>query len=74
MAKKLVKILERNDNCVLLQDKRYGHYKVMDIENYCIAMGSYENCKMAFDEYDINRVREERRKQLEDWLEEYAEA
>ena len=46
----------------------------MDIENYCIAIGSYESCKMAFDEYDINRVREERRKQLEDWLEEYVEA
>lgn len=74
MAKKLVKILERNDSCVLLHDKRYGHYKVMDIENYCIAMGSYESCKMAFDEYDINRVREERRKQLEDWLKKYAEA
>lgn len=74
MAKKLVKILERNDSCVLLHDKRYRHYKVKDIENYTIAMGSYKTCKMAFDSYDINKVREERRKQLEDWLEEYAEA
>lgn len=72
--RKIVKILERNKSCVLLFDRRYGHYKVMDIENYCIAMGSYEQCKNAFDSYDIEEVRKEKRKQLEDWLEEYAEA
>ena len=49
---------------------------VKDIENDILYM-SYDNldgAKKVFDEYDINKVREERKKVFEQWLKEFAEA
>lgn len=80
MKNKIFKILERNEDCVLLSKSMPDispHrviYQVRDIENDIIYMGyDYENAKKTFDEYDINKVREERKRVFEDWLFEFAE-
>ena len=80
MKKKLYDILERKADCVFLKrDMLDGsihrvQYQVRDIENDIIYMGYvYDSAKAMFDMYDINKVREERKKVFEDWLFEYAE-
>lgn len=76
MSKILYKIVDRNEHCVLLRLIQSDNkvFKVIDIENDVIAMGSYEHCRNVFDEYDINAVRNERKKLFEDWLKVFAEA
>lgn len=75
MAKTLYKIVDRNEHCVLLNLKSDNRmFKVMDIENDVLAMGSYEHCKKAYDEYDINEVRKERKRLFENWLREFADS
>ena len=81
MKRKLFDILERKKDCVLLKrdvfdgDIHRIQYQVRDIENDIIYMGYvYDSAKAMFDMYDINRVREERKKIFEDWLNEFAEA
>ena len=79
--KKLFKILKRNRDCILLKkdmppESPYQvKYFVRDIENDIIYSGyDYHHAETVFDEYDINEVREVRKKGLEDWLLEFAEA
>ena len=75
MARALYKIISQNEHCVLLNLKADNNvFKVIDIENDVIAMGSYEHCKKAYDEYDINEVRNERKKLFENWLREFADS
>ena len=76
---KKFKILKRKADCVLLaKQESDGRVKflVKDIENDIIYMSyaKLERAEQAFDEYDINKVREERKKIFEQWLEEFAEA
>ena len=74
MAKALYKIISQNEHCVLLNLKAENNvFKVIDIENDVIAMGSYEHCKKAYDEYDINEVRKERKRSFESWLREFVD-
>lgn len=80
MKKKLFKIVERKSDCVLLvkdmpdSSPHHTMWQVRDIENDIIYMGYvYDSAKAMFDTYDINKVREERKKVFEDWLFEYAE-
>ena len=49
-------------------------YKVRDIENDDVAIGTYEHCENIFDSYDINKVREAKKREFEKWLEEFTEA
>ena len=78
MAEKF-KILKRKADCVLLC-KYVNHndvkYLVKDIEGDMIYMclNLPEEAERAFDSYDINKVREERKKEFEKWLNEFAEA
>lgn len=78
METKKFKIIEQKEDCVLLMQIKGNNvkYMVKDIENDILYM-SYDNldgAKRVFDEYDINKVREERKKVFEQWLKEFAEA
>lgn len=70
---KKYKIIKTNEYCILLKNSEYDTFKVMDIENDCIAIGSYAHCKARFDTYDLEEVRKEKRAMLDKWLEENAE-
>ena len=81
MEKKMFKILEQKSDCVLLKkdmppsEVHTVKYFVRDIENDIIYSGYYyEQAKKIFDEYDIKKVRAERKRLFKDWLYEYAEA
>lgn len=77
MAGKL-KILEKKADCVLLY-KAIGNdakYLVKDIEGDVIYMNlnDLDGAKKAFESYDINKIREEKKREFEKWLSEFAEA
>lgn len=77
MTKKF-KILNAKEDCVLLY-KAVGNdakYLVKDIEGDVIYMNlnDLEGAKKAFDSYDINKVREEKKNLFLEWLSENAEA
>lgn len=63
------KLIDKNDNCVLVQNTETQVYKVIDIENDVISMTKeYDHALNAFNSYDIEKVRKAKRKALEDWL------
>lgn len=63
------KLVDKNDNCVLVQNTETQVYKVIDIENDVISMTKeYDHAINTFNSYDIEKVREAKRKVLEDWL------
>lgn len=77
MKRKIFDILKRKEDCVLLVRYNVDHflYKVRDIENDDIYIGTdHDKAVEVFENYDLNKVREERKKLFEEWLEEYAEA
>ena len=77
MRRKIFQILKRKEDCVLLVRYNIDHflYKVRDIENDDIYIGTdHEKAVEAFEKYDLNKVREEKKKMFEEWMEEYAEA
>lgn len=68
------RILDRNENCVLLQNISDGNYKVRDIENDDIFIGTdAEHAREIFNSYDINKVRQERKRMFESWLNDFAQ-
>ena len=78
------KILKRKDGCILLSKRIYDEgrdsyrtkYIVKDIEGDVITIcyDNFEHAEKIFDGYDIEKVREEKKKVFLDWLEEFAEA
>ena len=73
------KILERKADCFLLckvREDGLKKYIVKDIEGDVIYMSlnNLNGAKKAFDSYDINKVREEKKREFEKWLSEFAEA
>lgn len=79
--KKMFKILEQKADCVLLkkdlpaEEVHQVKYFVRDVENEIIYSGyAYHKAEEVFNDYDLNKVREERKKLFEDWMEEYAGA
>lgn len=82
MRKKTYSILKQKEDCVLLSRVVYGDgvyhtkYIVRDIENDIIFSGydCREDAESIFDSYDLEKVREERKKEFDSWLEENAEA
>ena len=81
MASKMFKIMKRKEDCVLLkkgmppESSHSVKYFVRDIENDIIYSGyDFWQAEKIFAEYDIEKVREERKKGFEDWLDEFAEA
>lgn len=72
------KIIKRKDDCVLLY-KTVGNdakYILKDIEGDIIYMNlnDLESAEREFEAYDLNKVREEKKKEFEKWLNEFAEA
>lgn len=72
------KIVERKEDCVLLY-KAVGNdakYLVKDIEGDVIYMNlnDLNGAKEVFDSYDINKIREAKKIEFEEWLNEFAEA
>ena len=82
MNRKLYKILNRKKDCVLLMkvnspavDSHQIMYQVRDIENDVIYMGYiHDEAVRVFEEYDINKVRRDRKSVFLEWLNEFAEA
>ena len=72
------KIIKRKEDCVLLY-KAVGNdakYVLKDIEGDIIYMNlnDLESAEREFEAYDLNKVREEKKKEFEKWLNEFAEA
>lgn len=81
MQKKMFKILEQKADCVLLKkdlplsEAHQVKYFVRDIENDIIYSGyDYNQAEKVFNDYDINKVRKERKDVFLEWLNEFAEA
>lgn len=62
-------IVKRNDDCIMLRNIKEGSYKIFDIEGdvICITHKS-ETAERVYREYSIEKVREERRKGLEETI------
>ena len=75
MIRKKYRVIECNENCVLLETiESPKKYKVRDIENDDIMITVDEELTMnTFNKYDIEEVRAEKRKMFESWLEEFCE-
>ena len=79
---KMFKILKQKSDCVLLKKDmppedaiHQVKYFVRDVENDIIYSGyEYKQAEKIFEEYDINKVRKEKKDIFENWLLEYAEA
>ena len=81
MSHKIYKIMSRKEDCVLLRKEMPDTsphsvmFQVRDIENDIIYMGyTYDEAVKAFEEYDIRKVRKERRDVFLEWLNEFAKA
>ena len=75
MTRKTYRVIDSNENCVLLETiESPKKYKIRDIENDDIMITVDKELAMkAFNKYDIEEVRAEKRKMLESWLEEFCE-
>lgn len=75
MLRKKYRVIDRNENCVLLETiETPKKYKIRDVENDDIMITvDKELALRVFNKYDINEVRAEKRKMLEDWLKEFCE-
>ena len=75
MIRKKYRVIECNENCVLLETiESPKKYKVRDIENDDIMITVDEELAMnTFNKYDIEEVRAEKCKMFESWLEEFCE-
>ena len=73
------KIIKRKKDCVLLmqiQSDNDVKYLIKDIEGDIVYM-NFNNLKGAeefFRKYDLEKIRADKKKIFEDWLEEFAEA
>ena len=81
MKNKMFQILKQKEDCVFLkkdlpsEEVHQVKYYIRDVENDIIYSGyDYKQAEQIFDDYDLNKVRAERKKIFEDWMEEYAEA
>lgn len=75
MVKKKYRVIDRNENCVLLETLESPRkYKIRDVENDDIMITvDKETALRTFNKYNINEVRAEKRKMLEGWLKEFCE-
>ena len=75
MIRKKYRVIECNENCVLMETiESPKKYEVRDIENDDIMITVDEELTMnTFNKYDIEEVRAEKRKMFESWLEEFCE-
>ena len=74
MAKKIYKLVDKNEHCALLRRLDGGGFKIVDIEGDTIFMGKdIKVAQSVFDTYDLNKVREERYKAHEEWMKQFVE-
>ena len=75
MIRKKYRVIDRNENCVLLETiESPKKYKIRDIENDDIMITVDKELAMkSFNKYDIEEVRAEKRRMFESWLEEFCE-
>ncbi len=75
MTRKKYRVIDRNENCVLLETiESPKKYKIRDIENDDIMITVDKDLAMkSFNTYDIEKIRTDKRKLFEDWLEEFCE-
>ena len=72
-------IIKQKEDCVLLMQIRANNdvkYMVKDIEGDIIYINhnDLDGAIEAFDDYDLERIRADKKKLFEDWLKEFAEA
>lgn len=73
------KILKKKKDCVLLMQIKPNNtvkYMVKDIEGDIVYI-NYDNldgAEKAFDRYDLEQIRSDKKKLFEQWLKEFAEA
>ena len=69
------KILNKNEDCLLLQYVGEKRYMVRDTENEVILITySLDNAKKVFEHYSLEEVRKQRRELLDTWIKEFVEA
>lgn len=73
------KIIKQKADCVLLMQVKLNNdvkYMVKDIEGDIIYMSinNLKGAEEAFEEYDLDKVRAERKREFENWLKDFAEA
>ena len=69
------KILNKNEDCLLLQYVGEKHYMVRDTENEVILITyNLDNAKKVFEHYSLEEVRKQRRELLDTWIKEFVEA
>lgn len=74
MEEKLLRIIKRKNDCVLVQMLRNHMYKVIDVEQDTICIThSLVHAEEIFNNFDLNRVRLERVNEFEKWLKEVGE-
>lgn len=75
MTRKKYRVIDRNENCVLLETiEAPKKYKIRDIENDDIMITVDKDLAMkSFNTYDIEKIRTDKRKLFEGWLEEFCE-
>lgn len=73
------KILKKKKDCVLLMQIKQDStvkYMVKDIEGDIVYM-NYDNldgAEKAFDRYDLEQIRSDKKRLFEQWLKDFAEA
>lgn len=73
------KIIKRKEDCVLLMQIKSNNdvkYMVKDIEGdiVYINFNDLKRAEEAFESYDLERIKAEKKKIFEEWLKEFAEA
>lgn len=69
------KILNKNENCLLLQYVGEKRYMVRDTENEVILITyNLDNAKKVFENYSLEEVRKQRRELFDTWVKEFVEA
>lgn len=69
------KILNKNEDCLLLQYVGEKRYMVRDTENEVILITyNLDNAKKVFERYSLEEVRKQRRELLDTWIKEFVEA
>jgi len=69
------KILNKNEDCLLLQYVGEKRYMVRDTENEVILITyNLDNAKKVFEHYSLEEVRKQRRELLDTWVKEFVEA
>ena len=73
------KIIKQKADCVLLMQTKLNNdikYMVKDIEGDIVYMNLNDltRAEEAFEAYDLEKIRAEKKKIFEEWLKEFAEA